>query len=147
MNMTNALTEFASYWDLGFSIVSVASRPDAIQWPHGASHWRYELRTLHNDRVVSGFYSQGSAHTEAPTVSDVLESLALDADCHAQSVDVLEFANEFGYDLSTDESIERCRRTYAACGVIHADLTKLLGSTGVGALWEAWHIMNGADTM
>jgi hypothetical protein len=153
--MTDALTDFASSQRISLRLTGPVERTDGLgNWPADArpadlpTHWRYELRTLATDAVVSGFYSQGSALTDRPTISDILESLALDADCYDNTVDVLDFAAEFGYDLDTDENIKRCRAIYKACKQTHADLTALLGFGGREALYHAWHVMNGAeDTM
>jgi len=130
-------SEFINKHQLGFHVERVADRPDDFcNWERTARHWSYSFRTLTTDRHVSGFFTQGSAHTEDPTAADVLGSLALDSLSAEDACDVLEFANEFGYDLDTDEGQDRARKVYAACGDALRDLTNMLGGLAMTELWE-----------
>jgi hypothetical protein len=137
--MTNSLNKFASDHNISLRLTSQSERADGSNgdWPDNARHWHFELRTLTTDHVVSGDYTQGSAHTERPTVADILEGLALDANCVDQCVDVLEFAQEFGYDLGEPGAVDRCRLVYKACQDMHASLTTFLGPMGLEALYLA----------
>ena len=131
------MNEFISKYQLGFRVDRVDSRPDAFSdWDSEARHWRYEFRTLINDAHITGYFSQGSAHTEDPTAADVLESLSLDASSYANAVDVLEFAGEFEYDLDTYAGQDRARKVYSACALAHSALETMLGDEGLRALWD-----------
>lgn len=65
---------------IGYTVERVHEIPaDAPRWAHepGQRAWRYVL-TYNGREMVGGFY-QGSGHTAAPTMGDVLECLASDA--------------------------------------------------------------------
>lgn len=47
---------------------------DPSDWDRGASHWRVTLR--YDGRRMQVYFSRGSAHTEPPTVRDVIGCLA-----------------------------------------------------------------------
>lgn len=93
-------------------------------------HWYFQIRTLRHDGGVSGFFTQGSAHTETPTISDILESLAVDARSATDCADVLEFGQNFGHDLNSVDGANRCRETFAACVHTVTDLIATLGKEG-----------------
>ena len=130
-------SEFINKHQLGFHVSRIASRPgDLSDWARDARHWEFSFRTLSNDRAICGHFSQGSAHKADPTAADVLGSLALDARCFENASDVIEFANEFGYDLNEADDQDRARKIYEACGKTLNDLRVMLGDEAVDELWE-----------
>lgn len=93
-------------------------------------HFRVEFRTLATDFALVTFFSQGSAHTETPTASEVLECLASDARSVVDCEDVLDFASEFGWELDTPEQINHLRKVFAGCNETLEALDQLLGEDG-----------------
>lgn len=51
------------------------------------------------------YFSQGSAHTEAPTLADVLDCLASDASSYANAGSFEEWAGVLGYDPDSRSSL------------------------------------------
>jgi hypothetical protein len=80
--------------------------------------------TLHlDDRTISSSFSQGMAHSEAPTVEDVLDSLMMDALAYTNAASFEDFAGDFGYDPDS----RRAESIYNACGQIAQELVPFLG--------------------
>jgi hypothetical protein len=97
------------------------SRPNFEAWGEGFTHWRTSL--FCGPEELQTYYSMGSAHTSSPTLSEVLDSLAGDAQGVECADDFETWAGDYGY--STD-SIS-AYKTYQACCVGRDDLKKLLG--------------------
>jgi hypothetical protein len=90
------------------------------QWARTASHWRVVLRCGGRRWTVP--FSQGSAHTEPPTVADVLDCVASDIAGYRNARDVRDFASEYGYD---DHGL--AQRTFELIARQDKRLTTLLG--------------------
>ena len=140
-------SKFISKHQLSFRAVRVSERTDGLgdifptsgpmvneDWARVENnhrrHFRVEFRSLASDFSLVTFFSQGSAHTEEPTAGEVLECLASDARSAAEAEDVLGFANEFGWELDSDESISRLRLVFAGCNETLEALGQLLGEDG-----------------
>jgi len=145
--MSNSANKFMKSHGLSFRAVRVAERTDGLGDIFPASgpmvneswakvenehrrHFRVEFRTLASDFALVSFFSQGSAHKEAPTASEVLECLALDARSVVDSEDVLDFASEFGWELETPAQIQRLRLVFAGCVETLEGLDQLVGEDG-----------------
>lgn len=77
--------------------------PLLSDWAKDATHYRvtlYSVKDDHSQQFVT-HYSTGSAITETPTVSDVLDSLASDASTVEDCSSFEEWAGEFGYDTDS----------------------------------------------
>lgn len=130
-------SNFIKTHGIGFTSKRVESRPDSNDWPRDAAHWRYEFRALDNDHTVTGYYSAGSlAAAEGCQADRVLECLAMDVRSVMDCRDALEFAAEFGYDLSTHEQRTKARATFEACQKTARDLEAMLGPELVEILLE-----------
>lgn len=107
-----AFVDFAASIDLKFSCKPVDSRPDMESWGHGARHYRVRLsrKWVDGTRSMSLYFSQGSAHTEDPTVADVLSCLALDASV-LKAMTFEDWASDLGYDTDSRQA----EATYRAC--------------------------------
>lgn len=60
-------------------------------------------------------YKMGLGCKGKPKIKDILDVLFSDADCGCEQMSLLEFCNEFGYDLDSFSTIERylaCIKTY-----------------------------------
>ena len=143
--MSNQAEKFMESNKLSFRAVRVDSRTDGLgdiptegpmvngDWARAENkyrrHFRVEFRTLANDFALVTFFSQGSAHTEKPSASEVLECLASDArsvvDCH----DVWDFAEEFGWDVDSADAGRHLSRVFAGCMETHEALHTLLGGS------------------
>lgn len=72
--------------------------------------------------------TEGYVIPTAPSLSDVLQSLASDARGALNARDFEDFCGEYGYDTDSRSA----EKVYAACTQVHLELYKLLG----GSLYE-----------
>lgn len=92
------ITSFANR--LGITIKSrrVDSNPSMPDFQ--GDHYRVTLRLKRHSMTIA--YSKGYGHKGVePTVEEVLDCLALDADGHAQAVDFDDWARDYGYDTDS----------------------------------------------
>lgn len=80
----------------------------------------------HPRQVVFDF-SQGSAHSRPPTLHDVLYCVQSDIRCAIDYPDILEFAAEFGCEMTTQEERANLRNAFNGCKKIHADFLDAFG--------------------
>lgn len=108
------------------------TNPDADQWARDARHWVVEIRREGDGPVrrMSTFYSQGAAHKRPPTLAEVLDALAHDADGADQPFE--EWAADLGYDPDSRQA----KQTYRACRASAADLRRVLGPADYRVLLE-----------
>ena len=125
----------------------IPSRPDmdpADAWNAKARHFRVTLRRIDQSGKtlarMSVYYSQGSAHTESPTLADVLTSLRSDATAPASFAD---FCSECGYDQDS----RKAEKTWKACRSIAVRMRKLLGVGGVYLLKDGEPVQAGHPNM
>ena len=90
-------------------------------WNNTARHWRVTLYC--GRRRMSLEFSQGSAHTEAPTAADVLSCLSMDASGIVNSRTFEEWAVVSGYDTDS----RKAEGIYKACKRLTAKLREFLG--------------------
>lgn len=76
------------------------------------------------------YFSQGSAHTEAPDLPDVLDCLASDALGVEAVSSFEEWANEYGYDVDS----RKAEKTYQETLQEAQNLLVLLGSEAYAQL-------------
>lgn len=142
VNKVNAepgsIASFIAKCNLGFEAHRVASRPDALM-TDSARHFRCvitsEGRERHGNQELRGpkevparlevYFSQGSAHTEPPTLADVLDCLASDASGYDQAAGSFE---EWASDLGYDADSRKAEKTFRAVEKQARDLKALLGA-------------------
>lgn len=115
------VTFFIGQYKPIFKAERVTNRPNAAEWHKGARHYLVTLSTKRDEYVF--FYSQGSAIKAGPILTDVLESLASDA--------------EFGgltYREAVAEMGEVDRNTWEACRECRDRLIDVFGRTGFADL-------------
>jgi hypothetical protein len=78
-------------------------------------------------------FSQGSAHTENPTLEDVLDCLALDASGVENAKDFEDWCGEYGYDIDS----RKAEKIYNVCKQQAEQLKTLLGTDAYEQL--LWH--------
>lgn len=107
--------------------VSVKLRPgEANDWTDtGAHHYSATLR--YKGRRMTVPFHTGSGWKTDPDAADILDCLISDATSYDNAEDFVDWAVEFGYDLSEREPREKARRTYAAVESISRKLHKFLG--------------------
>lgn len=117
----------------------IAQRPDQItDWPAGSRHYRITLQRNGEEMTVT--FSAGAAHTEAPTVADVLESLFLDFSYF--EYDFSEFCAETGQEpYAEDDEGElidnpKARAGFDAIQAQSADLLRLFTSEEISEFSE-----------
>ena len=100
----------------------VDSNPHMNDMPEGSTHWKITLRN--QGRQLTTHYSMGPAHTEEPTLEDVLDCLASDAAGIENSPRFDQWAGEYGYDPDS----RKAERVYKVCQKQAEGLLRLLSS-------------------
>lgn len=135
-------TEFASKHQLTLVATRVNKRPliDPTDWDNDARHWKTILyRPASTGEKADGirpsftiYFSQGSAHTKAPTVSDVIGAVSMDIQGAADR-GFEEWAREYGYDTDS----RKAERTFQAIEKQAKDLEEFL--SGIPVEYNVFH--------
>jgi hypothetical protein len=104
------IQEFIDSRGITMTVERVKCNPNTAndEWSKSARHWKCLFRCGNKEMFV--YFSQGSAHTQEPTVAEVLDCLASDASSFENSDGFEGWANEFGYDTDS----RKAERTYKA---------------------------------
>lgn len=105
-----------------FRATRIDARPDRLsdEWSASARHWRITI--TRDGRQMRVYFSQGSAHTDAPTLEDVLDCLASDAAGINNAAGFDDWCSEYGYDTDS----RKAERIYKACARQGAALARLM---------------------
>lgn len=125
--MTITLSGFIDNTGIRATVKRTHSNPNAGEWAKDARHWLVTLRSGRYSMRVA--FSQGSAHTEAPTAADVLDCLASDA-AGANEVDFENWCAEYGYDTDS----RKTNRIYKTIKRQSAKLRAMLGTSNYETL-------------
>jgi len=124
------LAQFINDVGITLETVRINGRPDITgdDWSNDARHWRVTLIRLRTSALASRkrlslYFSQGSAHTVPPTVTDVLSCLADDASSVENAGGFDEWCSELGYDTDS----RKAERTFKATQSQARKLEKFLG--------------------
>ena len=138
---SSPFARFAAEYKIEMSAVQIPTRTDGdVAWNKTADHWRVTLWTSLGS--MSTVYSKGSGlrrarggsitpRPVAPTISEVLESVQMDASSAWHS-SFEEWCSEMGADTDSCSALA----TYEACRDVAACLEDLLGPGGIDALME-----------
>lgn len=102
------LDTFIKEHAIEFACKRVDSRPDGVM--DGREQRHFHCRVTRETRSFSFYFSQGSAHTENPTLIDVLDCMASDSSGFDNSQSFEEWAREYGYDTDS-RTAEKTFRT------------------------------------
>jgi hypothetical protein len=105
-----------------FDCTSLGLQTDQTVKPAWA-HEAYQVTIARGDESYSTTYRQGTGHTHAPTISQVLSCLLSDARAANEHSTFESFCSEFGYD----EDSWTAERVYRACQECSAALRRILG--------------------
>ena len=123
----------------------IPSRPDGDDWNRDMRHFRILLRRVDASGKtlarMTVYYSQGCAHTQDPTLAEVLQSLRMDASSAGESFP--RWCDEFGCDPDS----RKAEKTWKACRSIAIRLRKLIGSDGVWLLHDGEAVQAGHPNM
>lgn len=125
------IEKFIEKNELSMSVKSADSNPNMSDHEHLTRHF---FCTITNGQNSMGLhFSQGSAHTERPTLTDVLDCLASDAGAVENANGFKDWASDLGYDTDSRQA----EKTYKVC-VKQADMLKaLLGDSEYETLlWD-----------
>jgi hypothetical protein len=78
-------------------------------WKRTATHWKCIIRRGNKQMTV--YFSQGSAHTKEPTLTDILDCIASDAAGIDNASGFEDWCSEYGYDTDS----RKAERTYNVC--------------------------------
>lgn len=120
--------EFAAKHNVTLNAVERSERPGAHDWSKGSRHFACTL--ICHGIGFDFWFSQGSAHTEAPTVENVLICLASDA--HGTKDTSFE---EWCRDLGYDDDSRKALAIYEACEETATGLEHVLGSDALEELY------------
>lgn len=122
------LAQFIAQYKVRMRAERIASNPNMADMGVGARHWRCVLRCGRHQMTVP--FSQGSAHTAAPTVADVLNCLASDSAGLENAQGFEDWCADYGYDTDS----RKAERTYHVVERTSAQLMTLLGADAYDAL-------------
>jgi hypothetical protein len=123
MQDTQTLADFIAAHGLEMDVAPADSNPNNADWPRGASHWTCTIRSETGTMDVP--FTQGAAHTQPPTLADVLSCLADDAASVEDEPDWLNWAQGMGFESIADA--EKAREMHAAIVQQSDALGDLLG--------------------
>lgn len=113
-----------------FDFASVIERPDGLM-TDSATHWRYNIKR--GDRVISGYYSMGAAHTGEPDNADVFNCLLSDtSDWMDDGFE--DWAEMLGYDPDS----RKAEKIYNGCKQTKTDLERMFTSSELADLREVF---------
>lgn len=132
MTKQMTISEFIASHDVSMFVEAWDRNPnmtDDSDWARTASHWRCLLR--HSGRVMTVYFSRGSAHTNPPTAEDVLDSVASDSR-GVEEMTFSDWAGDYGFD---DDSI-KALKTFKTCQRQATKLRALLGDAAFAELMD-----------
>ena len=113
------MAEFAGKHGINLKYERISYRPDGIEMQ--GDHYRCVLRKGKKQHTV--YFSKGYGHNgAAPTVTEVLNALAVDASSFENHPDLASFMDEFGY-----EKLSQGKKIYKACERQATKLKDFLG--------------------
>lgn len=96
-------------------------------------HTKFDCMIKYNGKQFSFPYQCNIAHSK-PNIKDCMDCLLLDASSYEQSQDILDFANEFGYDMYEDKA--KVRKIYNACKKTYNRLNTIFTDVELNELYE-----------
>ncbi len=124
--------EFVKKHDLRFTCRWVPSRPDGLM-SDSPRHFNCRIYRgpIHpNSHSFGLYFSQGSAHTEFPTLVDVLDCVANDASGYDSTKDFEDWASDYEYDTDSRSA----EKTYRAVKRQSEQLKRTLGEDAYAEL-------------
>ena len=98
-----------------------ANRTDNIgDWQPEARHFKFSI-IRGSGAVISGWYSQGSAHKAPPTLQDVISCLLMDTS------DIEQDFEDWASDLGFDPDSRKAEKMFKACQKTGEDLERMFG--------------------
>lgn len=96
-----SLQDFVRKHNLVMTLTTADHNPNMADdtWARTATHWIARLH--HGKKQMAVPFSQGSAHTVPPTITDVLDALAIDSAGHDDHRGFQDWAEEYGYDIDS----------------------------------------------
>ena len=132
------LSEFITEHGIEMQVERVKRNPNMMDMMDGASHYLCNFRRHWGDGAycleeMDVTFSMGSAHTEPPTVEDVLDCLASDASGYMNAgFDFEEWASEYGYDTDS----RKAYHTFETVEEQADQLRKFMGDEYETLLWS-----------
>lgn len=119
----------AERYKITLTATRVDSRPDNLsEWGPDARHFRCRIRC--DKRSFGLYFTQGSAHTADPTISDVLYCLACDASGYDNYGNFEDWCGEYGYDPDS----RKAERIYRAVKKQAEQLRRTVGDDAYAAI-------------
>lgn len=115
--------------DLSLDLSPISARETGnTDWPADAQHYRFTIRRGGN-YSITGEYSQGSAHTDQPTLAEILACVVSDARSATGALDFDDWAAEFGLICDCcGQPTRGAQDVYEACEAYEADLAAMFNS-------------------
>lgn len=118
---TISLDQFITEQQLEMTVQSASFNPNMAEpMPR---NFKCVLSKAHQAQQMSIYFSQGAAHTQPPTLHEVLDCLASDAIGVEQVSTFEEWAREYGYNTDS----RKAERTWSVCLRQAQELRVLLG--------------------
>lgn len=129
--------EAAERYGIKFDVRRVDSRPDKLMSEQpDMRHWRVRLSC--GRRSFSLYFSQGSAHTQPPTLTDVLSCIVSDAQSYENCAPRSSSSNFESWcsDLGYDPDSRKAERIYKAVKKQAEQLKRTVGESAYDVLLE-----------
>lgn len=136
MQTMSTLSEFIAANDLSMTAAWTDANPNmpADDWARIASHYLCTITSPLGTMEVP--YSMGPAHTEAPTLEMVLDSLASDAASVMNTPDWLDWAAEMGFELGDIAQAKDARKSHEITVAQTERLREILGVQFETLIWD-----------
>lgn len=124
-------------WQLEVRGQIIMARKSGGKWPYGTKHYLYSIQRVGFGPSETFYfeYSQGPAHTKAPSLADLVWCLLLDASIAQDYDDEWEMAKNLGYELDSKESYKAALAAYEACEEVNDWLTDTFSSEELDQLY------------
>lgn len=120
----------AQRFGITLTCVRINARPDGGDWDAAARHFRCRLQR--GRRSFGFFFSQGSAHTEHPSISDVLDCMVSDVRGFDDAASFEQWASDLGYDPDS----RKAEKIYRAVKKQAEQMRRTLGDDTLQALYN-----------
>lgn len=114
-----------------FDVSSIVKRPDGLM-NDNATHWKVWIKR--GERLMTAYYSMGSARSGEPDTTDVMGCLLSDTDNIDAGYDFEEWADALGYDTDS----RAAERIYNACKQTWAELEPMFTASELTDIRQAF---------
>lgn len=134
MQTMQTIPAFIAQHGLTMTAAETDSNPNmaADDWSRTATHYICTIRR--GDASMEVPFSQGSAHTQPPTLETVLDAISMDIASVENAPDWLDFAEEWGYMEGGAKTIRQAREAHETISRQRDELREMIGDDALETL-------------